>query len=134
MATISGFSWSVHWGNPYTDPPGGLEYSQIEEKVYNKSSSYVPAAVLAKWHTFGLGSGWALSCSPLQEPPKRKLSENQKRSMRRTKLYNRLLKSDPLFAEQFYDEKIATKPEYYGCTGRTAPYPRPKPKTKKGAR
>ncbi len=77
----------------------------------------IPPEITAKLEELGpLGSGWSLySCAIYGR--QRKMSENQKRKLRRTRLWKRLQKQSPLFAEQFYREKLASNPENYGVTG-----------------
>jgi hypothetical protein len=62
---------------------------------------------------------WSLAVGFI-EAPRRELPLASKQSMRRKRLKTRLEKKYPLFADQFYEEALAEKPEYYGVATATA--------------
>ncbi|QIN81074.1 hypothetical protein GBA65_21800 (plasmid) [Rubrobacter marinus] len=111
---------AVEWGNPYTDPPDGMERQQLYVEVPYEDSS-TPSAILEKLENLGgLGSGWS-HCVGFVEPPRRELPLASKQSIRRKRLKARLEKKYPLFADLFYAEALREKPEYYGAAGATSP-------------
>lgn len=57
-------------------------------------------------HTHGIG--WSVAHTPVKRLPKKSLAS---RRQKRTK--NRLVKKFPLFAEEFYEEDLKRRPEYF---------------------
>lgn len=120
------YSWSVFWGNPYTDPPNGepryLMDRVIIPGVKRWSSRNCPPCVdMLIDHLRAKGEyGWSIGCTchdtkAIDEFGRsRVMSEAGKQSLRRNRLKRRLERKYPLFCEQWYAEAIAAKPEYYG--------------------
>lgn len=109
-----GHMWVVEWANPYTDPPDGMDRVGVSATTLGARNIGPPAVVSAELDKLGPpGSGWGLYCDAIMPPP-RKLSEKSKQSSRRKRLRTKLEKKHPLFADQFYEEKLAEMPEYYG--------------------
>lgn len=118
MARVLERSHSVQWANPHTDPPDGREHVQLRV-VVTYTDRCTPQEIAQKIDELGgLGSGWAHYISFIEEEPRR-LSLASKQSLRRKRLKSRLEKKHPLFADQFYEEALAEKPEYYGATRST---------------
>lgn len=112
MARVLGHHWWVEWGNPYTEPPDGMERVQFEVCA-PPGHGRMPEAVDKKLDELGgPGSGWSACCGAVL-PPRRELPLASKQSIRRKRLWKRMQKY-PLFAEQFYGKELAKKPDYYG--------------------
>jgi len=118
MPKVLARSHSVQWGNPYTHPPdGGLRVRVRVEVPYHDART--PKEVSARLEELGgPGSGWAHCVSFVEEEPRR-LPLSSKQSIRRKRLWARLERKHPLFAEQFYEEALGAKPDYYGVDPET---------------
>lgn len=103
----SAHTYSIAWGNPYTEPPAGLASVQLA------TTNEAEARALHAW--FGLGSGWAFNVHvALRQPgPSRRWSKERKAETRRRNLRRRIERKFPMFAETFYQEELAKRPEYY---------------------
>ncbi|WP_240554549.1 hypothetical protein [Acetobacter cibinongensis] len=106
---------SVFWANPNTMPPPTsdtlpdgkslwlctiLDWS-VEREII---SHYAPRV--------RPGSGWSHGWSPLLDPPKR-WSGTRKAAARRRNLRRRLEKAVPLFADQFEEQELQRRPDYF---------------------
>ncbi len=97
-----------------------MERRQLYLEVPYEDSS-TPPAILEKLEELGgLGTGWA-HCVGFVMPPRRELPLASKQSIRRKRLKARLEKKYPLFADQFYDEALQARPEYYGAANAGGP-------------
>ena len=100
-------TYSIAWGNPYTDPPAGL--ARVQLATANKAE----ALALHTW--FGFGSGWAFNVhvETRQPDPRRQWSKERKAKTRKRNLRRRIERKHPLFAESIYQEELQKRPGYY---------------------
>lgn len=105
-----GAVWSLRWGNPYTSPPDGR--GVIKELYFPLGHRHLrvcPPEIL-KAHV--PGSGYGIYWSAVSAIPK-KLPQDKLASVRQKRLRRRMEEKYPLFAEQFIDEEMQKRPEFY---------------------
>lgn len=106
---------SVFWANPNTMPPSqsdtlpdgrSLWLCTILDRGVEREiiSQYAPRV--------RPGSGWSHGWSPLLDLPKR-WSGPRKAAARRRNLRKRLEKAVPLFADQFEEQELQRRPDYF---------------------
>ena len=110
MTKPAGAVWKVIWSNPYTEPPPGEERVRAEKFVPYNSEFYnrCPPEIEEKKV---LGK-WCVTWSAVMAPP-RQLSEDTLKSVRRKRLKRRVESKYPLFADQFIQEEMEKKAEFY---------------------
>ncbi|WP_448205318.1 hypothetical protein [Azospirillum sp. sgz302134] len=101
---------SVHWSNPYTQPPCGLPRTVWQVAV--PFGTDTKAVLEACGPDFEIGSGWTVGIS-IQTPPGAKWSDEAKGRVRRRNLKTRLDKKVPLLADLLYQEQLAHRPDYF---------------------
>lgn len=109
MATI-GVLIQLAWTNPYREPPNGLHVLAEVFRSNNTLNSREVPQEFCNLHKLGDGYGNSftfLSCT-VKKLPKETLS-----SIRKKRLIRRMEKKYPLFAEQFIQEEISLKQDYY---------------------
>lgn len=98
----------IEWGNPYTSPPDGrpriLAEVVVEHPLDNEEE-------LARHHP-GFGKGYSFTHRALLPPP-RTVAPEIKAERRRKALAKKMEKRYPLFAQEFTNERIGQKPDYY---------------------
>jgi hypothetical protein len=107
--------WQVVWSNPHKPRPESfpevvLRISMPREK--GQGAGPCPVEIDECWqemHSYGYCISWNL-----EAPPARRLPLESKQRIRRRNLWKRLLSKAPMFAEPFYAEAVAARPEYYG--------------------
>jgi hypothetical protein len=121
MATY--YSWSVFWGNPYSQPPDGQPRYLMKNVVLPNSKRWSGSnrppcidLVVDRFRSQGI-YGWSIGLeyhdtAGAVQP--RRWSESSKQKCRRTKLKNRLLKTVPLFADELYQQELINRPDYFG--------------------
>lgn len=107
------FTWTIHWSNPHTKPPDGKPEVLLSITRMVRSSADTPKEI-KEFPTIGTGYAIFCRCEDALQPPKRRMSEEVKQRLRRTRLIRRLENRAPLFAKDLYAEEINAKPEYYG--------------------
>lgn len=108
-----GFIHAIHWSNPYTEPPRGLPRTLAE--VFIPLSGEVHGTKTPDFLYEILpprGTGWSTTIRALNEPIK-EISKEKKVSIRRKRLARRINNKYPMFAEQFVQETISRKSDYY---------------------
>lgn len=110
MTKPIGAIWRVVWSNPYTEPPAGCSRVKAERIVAYGSEHYnkPPEEIEQAW----VAGKWAISWCAITKPPKR-LSKDTLKSRRRKLLKNKLDKNYPLFSDQFYQEDLQNKSDYF---------------------
>ena len=107
-------TFSVQWGNPYTDPPEGQPRILITRKQEGPIRSQVPAEVEEVLRQVGVGKGWNLFVGVAYDDiSRRRLSPEAKGKIRRRALAKRVQAKAPLFADQIIADKLAAQPDYY---------------------
>jgi len=99
--------WSIRWGNPGTEPPGGV---RIKAAVIVPRGHECPGELMDQKVP---GDGWALSWELISQKPIRRWSPEAKARARLRNLRQRIEKKFPLFAEDFIAAAISKRPEYY---------------------
>ena len=116
MSEVLGFNWIVRWSNPHTSPPDGMPCELKRVYVPNPhkgaGAGPCPREIEDLHRQLGFGSGWGVFCGHVEGEPRR-LSAAAKGSIRRKRLAARMKRKYPLFAEQFTQEELETRPAYY---------------------
>lgn len=109
MAKPVGAVWTLQWSNPYTDPPKGQKRVIAEKFVKYGDSFYnqIPPEFEAD-KTPGYSVYWSAVMKPSKQLPEKSL-----KSIRRKRLQSRVEKKYPLFADQFLEDEIKNKPDYF---------------------
>lgn len=111
-----GAVWSVRWSNPYTAPPDNRP--RVLVQVYRPEGHpevrgpKPPAEIQRTLDEIGFGSGYSLHWRPISTPPEPKTPQKLAK-IRRQRLERRIQKKYPLFADQFIQEELERKPDYY---------------------
>lgn len=112
-----GHQWIIAWGNPYTDPPGGMDRVQASAFARSAYPTDQPAELQAIYEQLGgPGSGWSWYYRHLTPAPKRHSPEQ--RGAARVRALTRRVTSGrravgPMFAEDIIQETISANPDYY---------------------
>lgn len=111
MAKPVGCVWTLEWSNPYKDPPNGKKRVIAEKFVRFGDPFYnqIPPEFEAD-KTPGYSVYWSAVMSPSKQ-----LSEKTLKSIRRKRLKNRVEKKYPLFADEFFEDEIKNKTDYFEC-------------------
>lgn len=116
MSDILGAVWSVAWSNPYTSPPNGKHRVLVEMFLpVDHPQCRVggpPAEVQEVLDQIGIGKGYGLCWRAVEETP-RQLSPEVLANVRRKRVERRIRNKYPLFADQFIEEELLRKPDYY---------------------
>jgi hypothetical protein len=115
MAKPVGAVWKIQWSNPYTNPPEGQERVITKKFVWYESEFYNRCP--SEFSTFNF-PGYGLFWSAVMKPSKQ-LPESTLKSIRRKRLERRVENKYPLFADEFIQEELESKSEYYD--GKTDP-------------
>lgn len=109
MTQPVGAIWTLQWSNPYTNPPVGMKLVIGEKFVKYGSPEYnqTPPEFEADQTP-----GYTVYWSAVMAPPKQ-LPEKTLKSIRRKRLQRRIEKKYPLFADQFLEDEIKSKPDYF---------------------
>ncbi len=111
-----GAIWAVKWTNPYTEPPD--KKPRVLIQVYRPEGhpevrgSSPPAEIQRVLDEIGLGNGYGLFWRPVSSPPKQVPPEKLAK-IRRRRTERRIQEKYPLFADQFVNEELMKKPDYY---------------------
>ena len=100
--------WSIRWGHPCTDPPGGV--ARIKAAILVPRGQPCPAELLDRKTP---GDGWALCWELVSQRPIRRWSQEARARVRQNNLRRRMEKKYPLFAEDFIAAEIASRPDYF---------------------
>jgi hypothetical protein len=109
MTKPVGAIWTLQWSNPYTNPPVGME-RVIAEKLVKYGDpfySHIPPEFDAD-KTPGYTAYWSAVMKPSKQLPEKTL-----KSIRRKRLQSRIENKYPLFADQFLEEELKSKPDYF---------------------
>ena len=115
MAKPVGAVWKIQWSNPYTSPPEGRE--RVIAKKYVRYGSEFYNQIPPEFSTLNV-PGYTAYWSPVMKPSKQ-VPEGTLRSIRRKRLERRVENKYPLFADEFIQEELERKSEYYD--GKTDP-------------
>lgn len=109
MAKPAGAVWTLQWSNPYTDPPKGMDrvIGEIFVKYGDPHYNQTPPEFAAD-KTPGYTVYWSAVMAPSKQLPEKTL-----KSIRRKKLQRRIENKYPLFADQFIEDEIIRKPDYF---------------------
>lgn len=120
----------VHWGNPYSDPPEGVERVIARTRITTPRGAGappIPDEILHRWHEANrafaerlpIGDAprwpWSISVSEVQKT-RRTLSDRAKHRRRLAALVRRMQRRFPLVAETMIRAVLEQKPAYYGLT------------------
>ncbi|EDT8879225.1 theronine dehydrogenase [Salmonella enterica subsp. enterica] len=98
--------YSLRWKLPRTACPGPQEL--VSEVV--EAGKPAPESVMARWVA---GAGYAVCVDFLCERPVRRWSDERKAATRRRNLEKRIHRTAPLFADEFIERELASRPEYF---------------------
>lgn len=112
---VVGFYYVIQWHSPYTQPPDGkprviFEWFETAEHRSERMMSgdyHLPRAVLEVNEP---GYGLWVDTIEVPHPPRR---QEQLASIRRRRMERRMREKYPLFAEEFIQQELARKPDYY---------------------
>jgi len=107
-----GFLYQLRWYTPYSEPPDGMprvlaEFYDPQDQP-RKTSELLD---LLSLHT--IGDGYTLYIQYVPEAPVKEMDKEKLASIRKKRLKRRLQAKYPLFAEQFEQEEMAKRAEYY---------------------
>lgn len=107
--------WSVIWANPTKTRPEGLPEVLLRvEKPMGKGegAGQCPIEIHECWEEmrrYGYCVSWHAEL-----PPARQLPIETKQRIRRRNLWKRMVQKYPMFAEEFYRDRVCSDPEHYG--------------------
>jgi len=115
--THVGYKYSVEWHSPYTQPPDGQPRVMVEmfesieqRKARMDNGEMSTPEVINALHR--IGDGYCIVsqavCMPIKQMNKDSLA-----IIRQKRIKRRIQKKYPLFAEEFIQQEIAKKPDYY---------------------
>src|SRR5436309_11489610 len=89
--------FAIKWGNPYTNPPEGMQRELIAITRMQESTRDIPSEIVQLLETVARpGSGWGLFIGIEENArPMRRLSQQAKGSIRRKSLERRVRKMAP---------------------------------------
>jgi len=105
---LLGHVWQIAWSNPYTEPPGPRILVEMFVPSVKEAGARLPDAI--KEHP--RPDGYALCCAGIEGLPRQRTAE-QRGKMRRRRLEQREAAKHPLFAEQFVEQELTARPEYF---------------------
>ena len=107
--------WMVRWSNPHRVRPEGVAevFLQVERDDDGRGAGQCPQEIYECWEEMR-PYGYAIACYT-ETAPARVLSLAVKHRIRRRNLWKRMVRRYPLFAESFYQERVESKPDYYGA-------------------
>lgn len=105
---VTGRHFRIEWFNAHTDPPDGAPRVLCEVYVIEGNK---PPAEFTNF-PFSHGGGYSVTSSHVPFPA-RVLPQSSLASIRRKKLEARIKEKYPMFSEQFLDEELKRKPDYY---------------------
>ncbi|ARW11945.1 hypothetical protein [Acetobacter sp. DmW_136] len=106
---------SVFWANPNTMPPSESDTLPDGRSLWlcTVLDRRVEREIIFQYAPrVRPGSGWSYGWSPLLDPPQR-WSGKRKADARRRNLRKRLEKTVPLFADQFEEQELRRRPDYF---------------------
>ncbi|ENC4230542.1 theronine dehydrogenase [Salmonella enterica subsp. enterica serovar Bareilly] len=98
--------YSLRWRLPRTPCPGPQEL--VSEVVEAGQPS--PESVMARWVA---GAGYAVCVDFLYERQIKRWSDERKAAARRRNLKRRVNRIAPLFADEFIEREMISRPEYF---------------------
>jgi hypothetical protein len=107
--------FSIKWGNPYTNPPEGLQRELMAITRVQESTRDIPPEILQALETVARpGSGWSLFVGIDEDSrPRRRTSAQARASIRRKSLERRVRRAAPLFADRIIADELAANPKYF---------------------
>lgn len=108
-------TYSVRWGNPYTEPPDGMSRVALRitrSALPSGNPKYMPDEI--RNHPLLGVTGYCIGLDFESEKPPRRLSLETKQKIRRGRLRKRLDRKFPLFADEMYASAVTGNPDYYG--------------------
>ena len=111
MAKVLGFLHRLEWSSPYTNPPDGQERVKVEMFIPAnvEGCRQCPREIEAAYKP---GDGYSHSVRAITEFP-REMSRDVLKSIRQKRLARRMEEKFPLFADQFIQEEMVRKKDYY---------------------
>lgn len=104
-----GFLFQIRYYTPYQEPPNGKRVlAEMFVLAQDREGGRIPAEIAA----FPAPPHYSIYITHISGPPVRR-SPEVLASIRQKRLAKRNQEKYPLFAEQFTNEAIAAKPEYY---------------------
>lgn len=109
MTKPVGAVWTLQWSNPYKDPPAGQARVIAEKFVKYGDPFYnqIPQEFEAD-KTSGYSVYWSAVMAPSRQLPEKTL-----KSIRMKRLQRRVENKYPLFADQFFEDELKRKPDYF---------------------
>src|SRR6059058_287457 len=94
------FRFSIKWGNPYTNPPEGMQRELMTITRVQQSTRDIPPAIKQALDTVAQpGSGWSLFVGIDEDARSRRQLSPQARASIRRKSLDRVREAAPLFAD-----------------------------------
>ena len=111
MTKLLGFLHKLEWSSPYTNPPEGRPRVLVEVFIpaHIEGCRQCPREIEEVWKP---GDGYSHSIRAITEFPK-EMSQGVLRSIRQKRLARRMEEKFPLFANQFIEEEMVRKKDYY---------------------
>ena len=110
MTKLLGFLHRLEWSNEYTNPPNGVRVmKEIFIPIEDESCRQTPREIE---ETMVIGSGYCHTIRAITAFP-REMSRETLANVRRKRLRRRVEEKYPLFAEQFIEEELRRKADYY---------------------
>lgn len=98
--------YSLRWKLPHRPCPGSHEL--VSEVV--DAGHLAPESVMSLWVA---GAGYAVCVDFLDDRQIRRWSDERKAATRRRNLERRVNRIAPLFADEFIEREMASRPEYF---------------------
>ena len=110
MTKVLGFLHRLEWHSPYTNPPDGKRVLvEVFIPANVEGCRQCPREIEEVWKP---GDGYSHSIRAITEFP-REMSQAVLRSIRQKRLARRMEEKFPLFADQFIQEEMVRKKDYY---------------------
>ena len=110
MKKLLGFLHRLEWSNPYTNPPDGVRVvKEIFIPIDDESCRQMPREIE---EMLVIGSGYCHTIRAITPFP-RERSREALASLRQKRLRRRVEEKYPLYADQFIEEELRKKADYY---------------------
>lgn len=109
---LLGHLYQLAWSNPYTEPPEGRPRILAEIFVPAEHPGAGAPGAPREIAEYPRRAGYTMFVSGIEGMP-RQLAPEQRGRIRRQRLEKREGKRFPLFAEQFVQEELTAKPQYF---------------------
>ena len=104
------YLWTLSWYTPYSEPPDGKPRRLMSVRQPGDTTPRPPPEM----ETARLANPGYVLCWQGVLPEREPWPQERLIRYRRSRLRNRIEKKYPLFANEFFQEALERKPEYYG--------------------